>query len=461
MLLSFFFVNSFCKHILLGWNSLCTGEEDKNVEIKLRTFNLAQDEDAVFVVVNACSSKDYTDNIVGVCFVGQDVTRQKVVMDKYVQIQGDYKAIIHNPSALIPPIFASDENTCCSEWNTAMEKLTGWAREEVIGKMLIGEIFGSCCRLKGPDSLTKFIIILHNAIGGQDTDKHVFSFFDRRGKYVQALLTANKRLSLSGEVMGAFCFLQIASPELQQAMKVQRQQENRCFERMKELAYICHEIKNPLSGIRFSNSLLEATNLTDDQKQLLETSAACQKQMLKIVKDVDMENIQEGHLELEKHDFVLGSVIDAVVSQAMFALRDGGVQLIRDIPEEVKTLTVYGDQTRVQQVLTNFLLNMVRHSPSPNGWVEIQVRPTLKQIFDGMSDVHIDFRIVCPGNGLPAELVQDMFHSSGSQWSSEEGLGLSMCRKILKLMNGDVQYIRESERCYFHIMLELSVPHRT
>ncbi|XP_021980405.1 phytochrome B-like [Helianthus annuus] len=110
---------------------------------------------------------------------------------------------------------------------------------------------------------------------------------------------------------------------------------------MKELAYICYEIKNPLSGIRFSNSLLEATNLTDDQNQLLETSVACQKQMLKIVKDVYMENIQEGHLELEKHDFVLGSVIDAVVSQVMFALRDGGVQLIRDVPEEVETLCLY------------------------------------------------------------------------------------------------------------------------
>ncbi|KAI7737390.1 hypothetical protein M8C21_015318 [Ambrosia artemisiifolia] len=339
----------------------------------------------------------------------------------------------------------------------------GWAREDVIGKMLVGEIFGSCCRLKGPDSLTKFMIILHNAIGGQDTDKHMFSFFDRRGKYVQALLTANKRVNLSGgEVMGAFCFLQIASPELQQAMKIQRQQENKCFERMKELAYICHEIKNPLSGIRFSNALLETTNLTDEQKQLLETSAACQKQMLKIVKDVDMDNIQEGHLELEKQDFVLVSVIDAVVSQVMFALRDGGVQLIRDIPEEVKTLTVHGDQTRVQQVLTNFLLNMIQHSASPNGWVEIQVRPTLKQsIIDGMSDVHIDFKIVCPGSGLPAEVVQDMFHSSGSEWRSEEGLGLSMCRKIVKLMNGDVQYIRESERCYFHVMLQLSLPHTT
>ncbi|CAN4091676.1 unnamed protein product [Withania somnifera] len=270
------------------------GEEDKNVEIKLRTFGAEKLKKAVFVVVNACSSKDYTNNIVGVCFVGQDVTGQKVVMDKFIHIQGDYKAIVHSPNPLIPPIFASDENTCCSEWNTAMEKLTGWSREEVVGKMLVGEIFGSCCRLKGPDAMTKFMIVLHNAIGGQDTDKFPFSFFDQNGKFVQALLTANKRVNMEGHTIGAFCFIQIASPELQQALRVQRQQEKKCYSQMKELAYICQEIKSPLNGIRFTNSLLEATNLTENQKQYLETSAACERQMSKIIRDVDLENIEDG-----------------------------------------------------------------------------------------------------------------------------------------------------------------------
>ncbi|QHO06629.1 Phytochrome B [Arachis hypogaea] len=231
------------------------GEEDKNVEIKLKTFGPENQNGAVFVVVNACSSKDYTNNIVGVCFVGQDVTGQKVVMDKFINIQGDYKAIVHSPNPLIPPIFASDDNTCCLEWNAAMEKLTGWGRADVIGKMLVGEVFGSCCQLKGSDALTKFMIVLHNSLGGQDTDKFPFSFLDRHGKYVQAFLTANKRVNMDGQIIGAFCFLQIASPDLQQALKIQKQQEKNCYARMKELAYICQEIKNPLSGIRFTNSL--------------------------------------------------------------------------------------------------------------------------------------------------------------------------------------------------------------
>ncbi|KAL1539136.1 phytochrome B [Salvia divinorum] len=434
------------------------GEEDKNVELRLRTFGSEQHDKAVYVIVNACCSKDYTDNIVGVCFVGHDITGQKVVMDKFIHIQGDYRAIVHSPNPLIPPIFASDENTCCSEWNTAMEKLTGWSRGDVLGKMLVGEIFGSCCRLKGPDAMTTFMIVLHNAIGGQEADQFPFSFFNKSGKYVQAMLTANKRLNMDGQIVGAFCFLQIASPELQQALRVQKQQEKKCFSKMKELAYICQEIKNPLSGIRFTNSLLEATNLTEDQKQFLETSAACEKQMLKIMKDVDLENIEDGSLELESVEFVLGSVIDAVVSQVMLLLRERGLQLIRDVPEEVKTLTVCGDQVRVQQVLADFLISMARYAQSPEGWVEIQLRPSLKEVSEGVNIVHIEFRIVCPGEGLPPELVQDMFHSS--RWVTQEGLGLSMCRKILKLMKGEVQYIIESERCYFLISLDLPLHRR-
>ncbi|KAL0457502.1 UNVERIFIED_CONTAM: putative serine/threonine-protein kinase SIS8 [Sesamum latifolium] len=162
---------------------------------------------------------------------------------------------------------------------------------------------------------------------------------------------------------------------------------------MKELAYICQELRNPLSGIQFTNSLLEATNLTEDQKQLLETTATCEKQMLKIVKDVDLVNLEDGSLELEKAEFVLGSVIDAVVSQVMLLLRERGLQLVRDIPEEVKALVVYGDQVRIQQILADFLRNMVHHAPSP-GWVEMQLKPSLKQISDGITVAHNEFRIV-------------------------------------------------------------------
>lgn len=78
----------------------------------------------------------------------------------------------------------------------------------------------------------------------------------------------------------------------------------------------------------------------------------------------------------------------------MLLLKERDLQLIRDIPEEIKTLEVYGDQFRIQQVLADFLMNMVRHAPSPDGWVEIHVSPRLKQISDRLTLLHAKFRYI-------------------------------------------------------------------
>jgi phytochrome B len=108
-----------------------SGQEEQDVEIKLKTFGTQTEKGAIILIVNACSSRDVSDNVVGVCFVGQDVTGQKMFMDKFTRIQGDYKTIVQNPHPLIPPIFGGDEFGFCFEWNAAMEALTGWKRDEV------------------------------------------------------------------------------------------------------------------------------------------------------------------------------------------------------------------------------------------------------------------------------------------------------------------------------------------
>ncbi|KAG2689131.1 hypothetical protein I3760_09G125500 [Carya illinoinensis] len=277
-------------------NILCRalqGEEDRNIELKLKNFGGDQHKSVVYIVANACRSKDYTNNIVGVCFVGQDVTSEKVLMDKFIRMQGDYESIIQSLNPMIPPIFASDENACCSEWNAAMEKLTGWRREEVMGKMLLGEIFGSLCRLKGQDSLTKFMIFLYRGISGHDTEKLPFEFFDKDGKFVEVVVTANKRTNAGGHVIGCFCFLQIVMPELEQALEGCWQEDRECFSKL-GLAYVLQEMKNPLNGIRFTHRLLENTAVSEHQKQFLDTSDACERQIMTIVEDMDFESTEEG-----------------------------------------------------------------------------------------------------------------------------------------------------------------------
>lgn len=432
------------------------GQEEQNVEIKLKTYGDQAEKGPVILIVNACSSRDFTDNVVGVCFVGQDVTGQKVVMDKFTRIQGDYKTIVQNPNPLIPPIFGADEFGYCSEWNPAMEKLSGWKREDVMGKMLIGEVFGSemaCCKLRGQDSMTKFMIILNSAMGGQDSDRFPFGFFDRHGKYMEALLIANKRTDGDGSITGVFCFLHTSSPELQQALQVQKRSARTALDRLKEVAYMKQEIRNPLYGIIFTRKLLEGTSLSEEQKQIMETIALCEKQLQNILDEDNFEKLDQGNVELDTLEFTMGTVMDAVISQGMIRSREKGLQIIRETHVEIKNTRLFGDQYRLQQVLADFLTTAVRFTSSSDGWVGIKVVPTIKNIKDGLHIVHFEFRVSHPGSGIPEDLVQQMYDRS--QEITQEGMGLSVSRKLVKLMNGDVKYIREPGICYFLVTVEL------
>ncbi|OVA20145.1 PAS domain [Macleaya cordata] len=432
------------------------GKEEKNIEIKLKTFERQEVNGPVILVVNACCSRDIKENVVGVCFVGQDVTGQKMVMDKYTRIKGDYVTIVQNPSELIPPIFMIDESGCCFEWNGAMQKLTGVKREEAINRILVGELFGLHnfgCRVKDEDTLTKLKILLNGVIGGQDGDKLLFGFFDRHGKYVDALISANKRTDAEGRITGVLCFLHVASPELQHALQLQSMSEYASMNSLKELAYVRQEIRNPLHGIMFTHGIMAASELTAEQNQLLRKRTLCQEQLAKILSDVDLESIEECYLEMNISEFNLGEALETVIIQGTPLSQERHVQLICDLPSEVSSLFLYGDNLRLQQVLSNFLTNAIKFTPaSEESSVFFSVIPRKERIATGVHIVHLEFRIGHSAPGIPEALIQEMFHHS--QGVSREGLGLYISQKLLNIMKGTIQYLREAQTSSFIILVE-------
>ncbi|KAI3445505.1 hypothetical protein Pfo_002170 [Paulownia fortunei] len=432
------------------------GKEERNIQFEIKTHASRSECGPISLVVNACASRDVRENVVGVCFIAQDITAQKSMMDKFTRIEGDYRAIIQNPNPLIPPIFGTDEFGWCSEWNPSMTKLSGWNREDVINKMLLGEVFGihtACCRLKNQEAFVNLRIILNNAMTGQDSEKIPFGFFSRSGKYVECLLCVSKKLDREGAVTGVFCFLHLASQELQQALHVQRLSEQSALKRLRILAYIRKEIRNPLSGIIFTGKMMEGTDLDDEQKNLLRTNLHCQHQLNKILDDTDLDHIIEGYLDLEMVEFNLHDVLIASISQVMMKSNGKGIMIVDNLAPNLSTEMFYGDSLRLQQVLATFLLISVTFTPN-GGQLGIAVTLTKDPIGESVELGHLEFRITHSG-GVPEDLLSQMFGEEAE--ASDDGINLFISRKLVKLMNGDVQYLREAGRSTFIISVELAI----
>lgn len=111
-----------------------------------------------------------------------------------------------------------------------------------------------------------------------------------------------------------------------------------------------------------------------------------------LLKSELLHSCPSSRAKFNLEEFALGNVIDAIVSQVMVLLKEKNLQLIHDIPDQIKTLFVYGDQIKLQLILSDFLVSMVHHTPSPDGWVEIKVSPGLKLIQDGHEYIHLQFR---------------------------------------------------------------------
>ncbi|KAL3615162.1 hypothetical protein CASFOL_040823 [Castilleja foliolosa] len=426
-------------------NKALQGQEEKNVEVKLVKFGENKPNSFVYLRISSCTSRDYQKDVVGVCFIGQDITAEKTVIDKFIRLKGDYESIVESLSDLIPPIFVSDENAHCSEWNAVMENLTGYTRQEMVGKLLPGEVFGSLCKLKDETLLTKFSILLHKAIAGHETPgKLRFGFYDQRGEFVEMHLTVNKKVNKSGRVVGCLCFLQTI---------VVKNEKDDFMDDDNELAYLREEMKNPLRGISFTHQLLESSSASDDQKQLLDTSGSGEKQILSIIDNAGLGNLELGEMVLKEEEFLLGNVINAIVSQAMIFLREKNLRLVNDITEEIKNMRLCGDEIKLQSALSDFLVCIAHYAPSTDGWVEIKVSHVFKLVKDGIEFVHLQFRMVHPGQGLPQDLIEDMF--GWENCKTRQGVALNVSRKIVSKMNGDVCYIKDQNESYFRVNVEL------
>lgn len=200
------------------------------------------------------------------------------------------------------------------------------------------------------------------------------------------------------------------------------------------LASMSHEIRTPLNSIIGMAEVLADTRLTSEQHNYVRIFRSAGESLLEIINDIlDLSKIEAGQTELEAIDFHLPSLLDSVVSILSVRAAEQNtpisIQIHPDVPHALRA-----DPTRLRQILINLVGNGLKFTK--NGTVQISVNTD--------SDNRLLFAIKDNGIGIPKEkqeLIFESFTQADSLTTRKyggTGLGLTICKKLSTIMNGDI-----------------------
>ena len=204
------------------------------------------------------------------------------------------------------------------------------------------------------------------------------------------------------------------------------------------LANMSHEIRNPMNGVIGMAQLLTMTDLTEEQKDYVETLASSGKNLLTLINDIlDLSKIESGKVTIEMVDFSLKHCIHDVVQTQKSVAYQKGLSFTFNLPDDLPGL-VTGDQLRIKQIIVNLIGNAIKFTEKGSVTLTLQV---LKHQSGGAL---IQFSVQDTGTGISEEALEKIFQPfsqeavSTSRLHGGTGLGLTISQSLAELMDGKI-----------------------
>lgn len=199
-----------------------------------------------------------------------------------------------------------------------------------------------------------------------------------------------------------------------------------------------HEIRTPITGVIGMAELLLDVDLEEEEKEITENIHRSANALLTVINDIlDFSKVESGHLDIEDVQFSLSVVVGDVTKMLSFAAERKHLDFRSDIAPNIdKDLVLMGDPGRVRQIITNLLTNSIKFTHK--GYVKFSVSKERETA----EVTEVKFIVEDTGIGIDDEVREHLFQpfsqgdSSTARKFGGTGLGLTICKNLLQLMNG-------------------------
>lgn len=253
------------------------------------------------------------------------------------------------------------------------------------------------------------------------------------------------------------CALAVDNAQLYRAVTAERDKAAEAGRAKDDfLAILGHELRNPLVPI-----LGWARNLKKDAavaanpvlSQGIETLERNARNILRLADDcLDLVRISERRVTLNKESLDLNPLVRGCVDALRLTAQEKGLRVATHLSSS--RLWILGDQTRLEQVMTNLLINAIKYT-EPGGVLSI----SSSRVND-----HAEVEVKDTGIGIAPEFLEQVFQpfrGGRKEWLTSDaglGLGLAIARKIVELHGGAIwaESPGLSRGSTFHLRLRLS-----
>ena len=204
---------------------------------------------------------------------------------------------------------------------------------------------------------------------------------------------------------------------------------------------VSHDLKNPLHAIDGHAQLLELElrgPLTPEQRDSIARIRRSARALMALIQDLlELARAEAGQLAVKVDHVVLRDVVRDAVEEHRAAAQAAGLALVH--ADDGSDTILATDPARVTQVLGNLLSNAIKYTPR-GGRIEVATEMLGRRESDE-DGARLAIHVVDDGPGIPADKYEEIFGEFTRLDGVDKpgaGLGLSIARRIARLLGGDV-----------------------